>query len=291
MKKLILLSSMLISGLVSAQTYPFSENFDAVTVSGTPQNGPLPTGWTTGAGSQFKVYGLENFQPHGRTITNACSVEMSASHAFDTLITPAIGPISANTQLTLYYRFVNKSGYPTTGTTLSANDKVTIDAFVGSTPYPAVATINSTSNPTPNTAYTAYTYTNSLFAFAGTNPVKLRMDVAWGAGDWYLDIDDVSIKDIGSAYGVKYNVFNPPALVALPNPSEGNFAVWLKNYQATNTVELKLYNNMGQLVKTIKPDNVINNQFNVNTTDLAKGVYMVEVISGNEISNTQVIVE
>src|SRR5437879_1977894 len=109
MKKLLLLVSVLTLSLQNAKAqYPLSEGFDGVATSGSPQTGPLPTGWMGGTGTQFMVYGLENLQPHGWSIPNACSVEMSASHGVDTLVTPSIGPITANTKLSLSYRFVDK---------------------------------------------------------------------------------------------------------------------------------------------------------------------------------------
>jgi hypothetical protein len=279
MKKLILLSSMLISGLVSAQTYPYSENFEGMT------SGSAPTGgWTT---SGFTIMGTAGV-PHGNSSIHACSVEMKSGHNVDTLITPLIGPLTASSVITLQYRFMQAALYPSSGYSLTPGDSISIDAYIGAPFNTWFNHQGSVATSTGATTFTTYTFTNSS---ASGFSVKIRLDITRTNGDWFLDIDNVSIKNAGSTFGVQYNVFNPPALVALPNPSEGNFAVWLKNYQATNTVELKLYNNMGQLVKTIKPDNVINNQFNVNTTDLAKGVYMVEVISGNEVSNTKVIVE
>jgi len=276
MKKLILTASVLMGGLLNAQTYPFTENFDAMT------SGQAPTG--TWVADGFKV-----MAGHGSTVPNACSVEMNSANLQDTLITPLIGPLTATSIMSIDYRLVNKTLYPSTGTTLSASDIITIDAYVNGIGIwqNAVATINSTSNPTPNNAYATFSYGPSSILTGQT--IKLRIDVAAGAGeDWYLDIDNVIIQN---QTGVAYNGFNPPALLAFPNPTSGNFSVWIKNYQGTNAVELKLYNHMGQLVKTINTNNVLNNQFDVNTTDLAKGMYIVEVKSGNEISKTKVVVE
>jgi hypothetical protein len=291
MKKLLLLVSMAMGSLAFAQTYPLNEDFDAVTVTGNPQTGPLPTGWTTGAGSQFMVYGLENLQPHGYSVNNSCSVEMSASHTNDTLITPLIG-LTANSKLSISYRFVNKASYPSTGYQLITGDKVLIDAYIGSSWQNAVATIDVTTNPNPLNTYTTYTYTSTNFATLvgfGITSLKIRMDVIRAGGDWYLDIDNFIFAD--NISGVSYNVLNPPSLIAYPNPSSGNFSVWLKNYKANQPVELKMFNHMGQLVKTQHADNILNNQFNVTTTDLAKGVYMIEVQSGDEHSTTKIIIE
>lgn len=282
MKKLLLLASVLMVGLLNAQTYPLNESFDGVTTSGSPATGALPTGWTTTSG--FKVYAN-----HGYSLPNACSTEMSSTHMQDTLYTPMIGPITAQTKLSLAYRFVDKALYPANGTQLATGDKVTIDANVGGSWQNSVATIDVTTNPTPLTTWTTYTYTNSLFSLLAGQNIQLRLDITRANGDWYLDIDNFIVAD--NINGIAYNVLNPPALIAYPNPAHGEFQVWVKNYQSTEPIEMRLFNHVGQLVKTLKPDNVINNQFNVSTTDLARGLYIVEVRSGNEVSKTKITVD
>ncbi len=275
MKKLILTVSILTSALLSAQTYPYSESFDSM------PTGSAPTGtWYTPAN------GFQVLANHGTANTNGCSSEMKSTHNRDTLITPILGPTTSTTIFNLNYRIVDASLYPAIGTTLGTGDTITIDAYAFGMWNNGVGQIFASSHTTANT-FTSYTYTPGI----GGITAKLRIDVARSNGDWWIDIDDVYAKDAGSTFGISYNASNPPALLALPNPSNGSFVVWIKNYTGKGEVNLKLYNHMGQLVKTITQGNILNNQFNVNTTDLAKGVYMVEVISGNEVSKTKVIVE
>lgn len=292
MKKLLLLSSLFVSGLLSAQTYPLVQNFDAVSTSGSPAMGALPSGWTTAANTAFMVYGLENFAPHGQSPSNACTTEMSATHAQDTLYTPMIGPITANTKISISYRFVNKAGYPSTGYQLTAGDQITIDANIANSWQSAVTVINYTTNPTATSAYTTYTYTSSNFATLvalNFTTIQLRMDIARSAGDWYLDIDDFQVADVLT--GISYNALNPPALLVYPNPSHDNFSVWLKNYQANNQVEVTVYNFLGQKVKSITTQGSVDNQINVNTAGLEKGMYLVEVKSGSEVAKTKVQID
>jgi hypothetical protein len=291
MKKLLFLSSLLVSGLLSAQTYPYSQNFDAVTTSGTPATGVLPAGWS--ATSMFKVYGLENFAPHGQSPSNACTTEMSATHTQDTLTTPVVG-ITANTKVGLAYRFVNKAGYPSTGYQLTTGDQVTIEAYLGTT-WTSVATINATTNPTATSAYTTYTYncTNcaTIIGF-GITSMKIRMDVARATSatsDWYLDIDDFQVADVLT--GIFTNAPSTASLSVFPNPSHGSFSVALKNFQVGNQVEVTVYNFLGQKVKTITAEGAVNNQINVNTVGLEKGMYLVEVKSGSEVAKTKVQID
>ncbi len=282
MKKLLFMSSLFISGLLSAQTPLLSENFNAVTTSGVPATGPLPSGWSSTSG--FKVYAN-----HGTYNTNACSSEMNAGHSQDTLTMPSFTGVTATTKISIQYRFVNAALYPSTGTTLGTGDKVVIDAFVGASPFLAVATLDNTTNPAPLTTWTTYTYTNALFAFAGSSPVYLRLDVARANGDWFLDIDNIIVGD--DITGVSYNALNPPSLLVFPNPSHGDFSVWLKNYQANNEVEVTIYNFIGQKVKTVTANGAVNNKVNVSTLGLEKGMYIVEVKSGSEVAKTKIQID
>jgi type IX secretion system substrate protein len=293
MKKILFMASVLVSGMLNAQTYPLNQDFDAITTSGTPAtNSVLPTGWTTGAHSNFMVYGLENSQPHGLSVPNACSVEMNSSHTADTLITPLIGPVSGSTEISISYRFVNKASYPATGYQLVTNDQVTIDAYEAGSWHPALATINTTTNPAPLTTWTTYTYACSACALIAGSNIQLRIDVARATSatsDWYLDIDNFIVGN--SITGIKYNAFNTPALLVYPNPSNGNFTVWLKNYQANNSVEVNIYNFLGQKVKTVSAEGAINNQVNISSLGLEKGMYLVEVKSGIEEANSKIQIE
>ena len=291
MKKLVFISSLFISGLLSAQTYPLHENFDAVSTSGSPATGVLPSGWTGGTGTAFKVYGIENLSPHGNSPNNACSVEMTSSHTADTLITPLIGPITANTKVSIAYRFVNKASYPSTGYQLTTNDEVKIDAYLAGA-WNNVATISLSTNPTATNAYTTYTYNctscGTLVGF-GFTTLKIRMDVARAAGDWYLDVDDFQVGDVLA--GIAENAANTPALSVFPNPNNGNFTVLLKNYQANKEVEVNIFNYLGQKVKTVTAEGNVNNQISVNTLGLEKGMYLVEVKSGSEVAKTKIQID
>lgn len=279
MKK-FLLTAILMGGLLSAQAQAplLYEDFDATTV------GSLPSGWTSSGG--FKVYG----SPHGWSAPNACSVQMSSTNTQDTLTMPSIGPLTANTKLSITYRFVNTALYPSTGTQLQAGDQVTIDAYIAGNWNNSVATIDMNTNPTPLTTWTTYTYTNSLFALVAGQNVQLRLDAARANGDWFLDIDNIIIGDAVS--GISVNALNPPAIAVSPNPCSGNFWVWVKDYQGNPAVTVKMYNNMGQLVKTITTtETQFVNQYSIDVKDLARGMYTVEVNVKNEVSKSKLILE
>jgi hypothetical protein len=282
MKKLVFMASVLVSGLLNAQTYLMNENFNEITTSGTPNVGPLPAGWTTTSG--FKTYAA-----HGTFGSNACSSEMKNGHTQDTLVTPTITGFTSSTLISIQYRFVNAASYPLTGTTLGTGDQVTIDAYIGAWQN-GLATLNNTTNPAPLTSFTTFTYACGAPCGLFTS-IQLRLDVARATAnsDWFIDIDNIIVGN--SITGIEYNALNPPALLVFPNPSNGNFTVWLKNYQANNPVEVNVYNFLGQKVKTVSAEGAVNNQINVNSLGLEKGMYLVEVKSGSEVAKSKIQIE
>lgn len=280
MKKLLLSVALVMSGAfaLNAQAPLLYQDFDATAV------GSLPAGWSSTGG--FKVYG----SPHGWSVPNACSVEMSSTNTQDTLLMPSIGPIDANSKLSLTYRFVDAALYPNTGTQLQSGDKVVIDAYLGGTWYSSVATIDNTVHPTAMTTWTTYTYTNSLFSLISGQNIQLRLDAARASGDWFLDIDNIIVADVVT--GITYNGVNPPSVAVAPNPASGSFWLWVKDFKGTESVKVNIYNNVGQIVKTVTDPGVqYTRQFNISTEGLARGVYMVEVQCGNDVSKTKLVVE
>lgn len=282
MKKLILSSAILVSGLLHAQTPLLSENFDEITTSGTPAVGPLPAGWIPALVTGFKTYAV-----HGTFGSNACSSEMSSTHTIDTLYTPTITGVTGTTKISLQYRFVNAAFYPSTGATLGTGDQVTIDAYIPVTSSWSNNLI-TLPNPAALNTFTTYTYACTMCGAIGGS-VKLRLDIARGTGDWFIDIDNIIVGD--NIAGINEFQTQNEELKIYPNPSNGNFTVWLKNYQANNPVEVTVYNFLGQKVKTVKSEGAVNNQVDVSSLGLEKGMYLIEVKSGTGVANSKIQIE
>ena len=277
MKKLVLISALLVSGCINAQSYPYSQNFDA--------NTNIPTGWSTGG---FNVMG-----GHGNSVPNAIVSLLSSTHTADTLTTPMVGPLTSTSQLTLKYRITSTTSYPTQTVSLTAADQIIIQAysptysFLG---YTTVSTINTTSTPVlvSTTAYQNFVFnTSSAPASLVGDNFQLRI-IHQGAQNYYLDIDDFSVQN---ATGIETNPANQTSFIVFPNPSNGNFTVWLKNYQDNNPVEVSIYNYLGQKVKTITEQSAVNKQIRVSSLGLEKGMYLVEVKSGTEVATSKIQID
>jgi hypothetical protein len=291
MKKILFISTLLISSLLSAQTpnMPFSQNFDTTTP------GTIPAGWTT---YSFTVMGNN----HGVGGTQAISTEMNSTHTVDSVTTPPIGPLASTSIISLQYRIAENSGgiYPQQTATLVAGDQIVVKAYCTTPPYSSfgwvtATTINTASSPplASGLSFSTFSYSTSSLPVSLTGDyVQLRIVVTRGStstSDYFLDIDNFTVGN--SVAGIFTNASNPTSLSIYPNPSNGNFTVWLKNYQANNPVEVNVYNFLGQKVKTVTEQGVVNNQINVNSLGLEKGMYLVEVKSGTEVSNSKIQIE
>lgn len=80
---------------------------------------------------------------------------------------------------------------------------------------------------------------------------------------------------------------SPDKLKLFPNPSRGNVSVLGQSISELTSIEV--YNILGSRVKNIATP-TINNRFELNLTDLNKGVYLVKLNNKNGNSNTQKLV-
>ena len=282
MKKILLLASLAFTSIMQAQ-YPFFEGFESTAA------GSLPSGWTsTGASVMIG---------HGNNSNNAMVSHMSNTNLMDTITTPSIGPLTSSSYFSIDYRIVNSSGYPATGTTLGSGDGVSFYAVtsLGTLPVCSISsTTNTCINPTgpysPSATY--ITVTSTVVSQAPGFSGKIMAVIQRGSsGDYYVDFDNFIVKNQGSNFGIAKNSANSTWLSVAPNPSKGNFNVTLQNYTNGANVTVKLYSQLGQLVKTIQQPNIMNNEFNINASDIGRGLYLMEVSSGQDVSKTRVIIE
>lgn len=181
MKNAIFYFLLLITGITSAQTYPFIDGFESYTNFTT-------LGTQGGYLSDMSIY-----QTHGMGSSKGLISQISNFNTRDTTVTPLIGPLTATSRLTFYYRIVDQSLYPATATALGSNDKVEI--FAGNQSlglYQSIYSITQ-ANHTASTAFKKVAI--PVGALAGQSG-NLKIVITKGtATDYFVDIDSLVVMD------------------------------------------------------------------------------------------------
>lgn len=181
MKKLLALCLFLVSQTSIAQVYPYSENFNSMSPFTSPSGG-----WIT------SVSGFQIYPTHGNA-SQGLTKQLTSFQLKDSARSPLIGPLTAQSVLSIDYRLVETSLYPAIGATPGASDKVELSISGTGLPETTILTINSSNHVVSNAFATK---TVSLGAYAGMT-VKLLIKVTRGASvfDYFDDFDNLSISD------------------------------------------------------------------------------------------------
>lgn len=106
------------------------------------------------------------------------------------------------------------------------------------------------------------------------------MKTAWGgATEYHLAILPV-IECLGGV-GVKSNSVLDNNVTLYPNPSNGMVSL-IATLPGVQTLDVAVYNSLGQLMSNVKYDGVSSNVFNMDLSTYANGVYFVSVNNGSE---------
>jgi hypothetical protein len=109
--------------------------------------------------------------------------------------TPLFGPVRATDSLTFEYRLVNVQGNTVSATTLGANDNIQVQISTDcGLRYTTVMTINS-QNHQASTSLRRMVIRLANFPNA---TIKVRFIATWGAGDYWLDLDNINVKRCGN---------------------------------------------------------------------------------------------
>lgn len=161
---------------------------------------------------------------HGNAGTNGLYKNLYSYTTTTNAVTPPIGPMTDDCQILFDYRIVNYSGYPSTGTTLGASDKIEVQVSTDNgANFTTIYTIDSTNHVTSN----AFATLNLPVTAYDGDIILVKFLSTWGAGDYYVDIDNVIVREAPLA-GI---------LTVSPNPVEcGNGYVGFdKNVQVSLT--------------------------------------------------------
>jgi hypothetical protein len=159
-------------------TIPYLQDFNAST--------SLPTGWS----GSFFVGAAHGTSGSNGLCTNLYSYNLNANAVAPNVI------LSANPcRLVLDYRIVNYTGYPSTGTTLTAGDSINVAVSTdGGTTYTIIHTIKQANH------VTSASFATILLPLTGyaSQTIKVRLYAYRAAGDYYVDFDNFRIEEVPS---------------------------------------------------------------------------------------------
>jgi hypothetical protein len=173
--------------VVAPLSLPYTENFNSY------PDASVPTNWTVDMGSTLDFRARSN---HGATADMGLAGNVYSANATSFAIMPKLGPFGSSGTLTFDYRIVDYTGYANPGgtaTAITTTDSVyieySLDCGVSFTKLPGsiiTSTTHTTSNLFVNKSITL------PGSFSGQN-VIFRWIAKWGAGDYWVDIDNINI--------------------------------------------------------------------------------------------------
>lgn len=163
--------------LAAPSPLPLVENFNAGLA--------LPVGFSGSASVQAN---------NGTLNSNGLTTNLYGGNTYADVDLPYLGILPANSTMEFDYRVVDYSGYPSTATTLAVGDSINLkfSTDCGGT-YSMLMSINST-NHTPSLNFVRPLI--DLSPYAGQT-ILLRWEFTYsGTGDYYMDIDNINIREV-----------------------------------------------------------------------------------------------
>lgn len=160
---------------------PYTETFDAGV--------SLPANWTSD---------MTILPSHGQS-GNGLYKNLWSSASSCYVTTPPVGPITANTRLDFDYRYVEYTGYPSTAYVLATGDKLDVMLSTDSgLTFETLYTIDSSNHNTSNAFATCSVFLSQAKLANADDIVVVKLQATRAAGDYYLDIDNISFKHIAA---------------------------------------------------------------------------------------------
>lgn len=249
----------------SALPTPYSENFEG---------GVVPPGWTVDPDVVVT-------NTHGNTSFVITDNLWSGDNVFNAM-TPPIGPIAPNDTLSFDYRVVNFSGV-NVPTTLTPNDniRVQVSTDCGST-FTTLLTINGT-NHTPSATMT--TRRIPLDAYSGQS-IRIRFNATWGAGDYWIDIDNINISSMPTAATELLDRLSRVTLA--PNPTSGYASL---NIEFTEPVDahILVMDATGRQLMLLREQKVLSAVYPVDLSNHPAGIYFVRIMVDNQVKTLKLV--
>jgi hypothetical protein len=256
-----------LSVVLFAQQYPFSEGF-----SGVP-NGTLPAGWL----GDMKVQTY-----HGMNEDKGLVADIGSTDDADSVITPLIGPLTANTELYFWYQIIDQYIYPSTSTRLRGNGKLAVQISTNGTDFTNVFVID-TSNHLPNLNYIKKQI--PVTGYAGQNVYFKFLATFGGGGAYFVDIDSIKVRD---AFSLGVNKFvGTQNFSVYPNPVSDILTIESdKIFDAQN---ISFSNMVGSEVQVYF--NTLPKKITANLAALPNGIYFLRIALANSVITRKIIVQ
>ena len=107
-------------------------------------------------------------------------------------------------------------------------------------------------------------------------------------GEYYVVVNDGECEE--TSYSINYNITNILELEnniqIYPNPSSGNITI-IGNKIKT----ISIYNTLGNQLYKVEKNNFNINSSNIDLSNLARGIYFIQIEQNNRILNSQIILE
>lgn len=234
-------------------------------------NGSTITGWTS-AGSNWGISNTEFYSPSASITDSPNGNYADNTNKLLTLNTPVDLTNAITAKLTFYAKWDIEAGYDYVEVLASSNGGATYTPLCGKYTKPG-STDQDPGKPLFDGQQFDWVYEEmDLDNYVG-HSIKLRFKLTSdqgvdGDGFYFDDLKVISINTLGAGIGSN-NIFDNSIQIS-PNPLN-NESVINVNVEESNS-SLKIYNSLGQAVKTITLSKGINNVM-ISADDFNNGVY------------------
>ncbi|MDB5258105.1 MAG: choice-of-anchor protein [Chitinophagaceae bacterium] len=154
--------------------------------------------------------------------------------------------------------------------------------------YPAITSFSDLAAPVTVTLSDTYaTYTLDFSAWANRGAVNMYGFIIENAGSPVISITELRFGGSVITANNNANVVNDQVSL-YPNPSKGSFNVDMTSMNNSDAASVKIMNANGLVVKEFTTTNAVEL---VSTESMNKGIYMVQITSGNKIATKKVVVD
>lgn len=276
MNKFLLIALLVLNfNFSKGQVFPLTENFNTMTPFTSPSGGWIST-----------VAGFQIYPNHGNA-SQGMTKQLTTFQYVDSVISPLVGPIAANSFLSFDYRAVLSSLYPSSAATLGSLDKIEIKVLSAGS-VTTLFTINSTNHIT-STSFTNLAI-NNLSAFTGSSIkiiIKVFRNPSASTQDFFYDFDNFAITN---AQGIKENNIEYKNINAYPNPIQKGNDIHLKDI-FPGTYNILLFDLQGKEIFTLTRSIIDGDLFLYNNNKFESGIYYLKLQNDQHNYVSKVIVQ